>query len=75
MDIDPDTASPLFGKMPGGHAISLAGINYGESVNRCPFVDKGSTAIAWDGSLVPCLPLLHDHTSFLNQLERVSKRT
>jgi MoaA/NifB/PqqE/SkfB family radical SAM enzyme len=74
MDIDPETAGPLFGQMPGGHAMTLAGTNYGESVNRCPFVDKGATAIAWDGSLVPCLPLLHDHTSFLNRLERVSKR-
>jgi len=74
MDIDPDTASRLFGKTLGGHAVTLAGINYGESVNRCPFVDKGSMAIAWNGSLSPCLPLLHDHTSFPNQIERISKR-
>jgi MoaA/NifB/PqqE/SkfB family radical SAM enzyme len=74
VDIDKNTADALFGKMPGGKALILAGMSYGESVNRCPFVDKGSTAIAWDGSLVPCLPLLHDHTSYLNQIQRTSKR-
>ena len=74
VDIDRNTADALFGKMPGGKTLSVAGMNYGESVNRCPFVDRGSTAIAWDGSLVPCLPLLHDHTSYLNQTQRTSKR-
>ena len=74
IDIDRNTTDALFGKMPGGKTLSVAGMNYGESVNRCPFIDRGSTAIAWDGSVVPCLPLLHDHTSFLNQKERVSRR-
>lgn len=74
VDINGDTAEAFFGKMPGGKALTIAGMSYGESVNRCPFVDRGSAAIAWDGSLVPCLPLLHDHTSFLNQIQRTSKR-
>jgi MoaA/NifB/PqqE/SkfB family radical SAM enzyme len=74
IDIDRETADAIFGRIVGGKTMSFAGTGYGESVNRCPFVDRGSTAIAWDGSLVPCLPLLHDHTSFLNRNERASKR-
>jgi Iron-sulfur cluster-binding domain/DGC domain/Thioredoxin domain len=42
--------------------------------DRCPFIDRGATAIAWDGSLTPCLPLLHNHISFLDDRERESKR-
>jgi MoaA/NifB/PqqE/SkfB family radical SAM enzyme len=74
INIDKETTDALFGRMLGGRTLSLAGVSYGESVNRCPFVDRGSTAIGWDGCLVPCLPLLHDHTSFLNRNERASKR-
>jgi MoaA/NifB/PqqE/SkfB family radical SAM enzyme len=74
IDIDGNTADSLFGKVLGAATLSIAGTSFGEPVNRCPFVDRGSTAIAWDGSLVPCLPLLHDHTSFLNHAQRTSKR-
>jgi hypothetical protein len=55
-------------------ALSLGGAEFGEAANRCPFVDRGATAVTWDGSLVPCLLLLHDHISFPNGRERFSKR-
>lgn len=42
--------------------------------DRCPFIERGALAIGWDGSLSPCLPLLHDHNSYLNGLERFSRR-
>ncbi len=74
MDIGPETAPVLFDRIPGGHSTVFAGADHGEFVDRCPFVDRGSTAIAWDGGLAPCLPLLHDHTSFLNHAQRVSQR-
>ena len=41
-----------------------AGINVENSRNRCPFIASGVGAVSWDGSLAPCLPLLHDHTSY-----------
>ncbi len=74
IDIDKNTSNPLFWSVLGGHTLSVAGANFSEATDRCPFVDKGAVAVAWDGSLVPCLALLHDHTSFLNGRERVSKR-
>jgi len=74
IDIDKCTSEPLFWAMLGGHALSLGGAEFGEAANRCPFVDRGATAVTWDGSLVPCLPLLHDHISFPNGRERFSKR-
>jgi MoaA/NifB/PqqE/SkfB family radical SAM enzyme len=32
----------------------------------CPFVEKGSVSIRWDGAISPCLPLLHTHGSYLD---------
>ena len=42
--------------------------------NRCPFIERGSASIAWDGGLSPCLELLHSHTSYLNGAERTTNR-
>ena len=41
---------------------------------RCPFVAADAVAVAWDGSVAPCLPLLRSSTSFLNGAERVARR-
>jgi MoaA/NifB/PqqE/SkfB family radical SAM enzyme len=60
--------------MRAGVSTSLAGGSLAEANDRCPFIERGVTAIAWDGSLSPCLPLLHNHVSFLNEQERVSRR-
>jgi MoaA/NifB/PqqE/SkfB family radical SAM enzyme len=34
--------------------------------NTCPFVEKGSVSVRWDGAISPCLPLLHTHRSYLD---------
>jgi MoaA/NifB/PqqE/SkfB family radical SAM enzyme len=74
IDIDKDTTEPLFWTIRSGHTLTLAGADLAEGKDRCPFINKGATALAWDGSLTPCLPLLHNHTSFMNDQERFSKR-
>jgi len=45
-----------------------------DSIDYCPFVRKGATAIAWDGNVSPCLPLMHQHESYLKEFKRVVKR-
>lgn len=42
--------------------------------NFCPFIEKGTLALSWDGGISPCLPLLHSHTSFLREHKRFSRR-
>ena len=74
MDVDEGTASTWYQVMRSHRNISLAGHNLGDANNRCPFVDAGAAVIGWDGGLSPCLPLLHDHTSYLNDRERCSRR-
>jgi MoaA/NifB/PqqE/SkfB family radical SAM enzyme len=32
----------------------------------CPFHERRSASVRWDGRVGPCLPLLHGHTVFLN---------
>lgn len=40
--------------------------------NFCPFVEAGSASVRWDGAVSPCLPLLHEHESWLGARRRHS---
>jgi MoaA/NifB/PqqE/SkfB family radical SAM enzyme len=49
--------------------LELAGFEANRAVDSCPFIEQGSTAIRWDGSVCPCLPLLHTNQNyFANRL-------
>jgi MoaA/NifB/PqqE/SkfB family radical SAM enzyme len=74
LDVDDATREPLYRVMRGGRSLSLAGISPGETNDYCPFIESGATAIGWDGRLSPCLPLLRNHTSYLDERERFSRR-
>jgi len=56
----------LYPQVPFSHPPQFLG--------SCPFVEAGAIAIGWDGSLSPCLPLLHSSVSFLHGAERVAQR-
>lgn len=43
------------------------------SANLCPFVNKSSISVRWDGNVSPCLSLLHSHTSYLDDTFRTTK--
>ena len=60
----------------GAHNLNLPRTGIDETVrnDRCPFIEKEAGAIGWDGSLSPCLPLLHNHVSYLYDRERTSRR-
>lgn len=58
----------------GGYNLSYNGDYLGRGIDRCPFIEGGATAISWDGSLSPCLPLMHDHDCFLDERRRHSRR-
>jgi MoaA/NifB/PqqE/SkfB family radical SAM enzyme len=40
--------------------------------NSCPFIEKGSTSVRWDGTVSPCLSLLHTHQYYLDDTPRQS---
>ncbi len=57
-----------------GWNLLFGGSNLNEENPCCPFIEDGTTSVGWDGSLSPCLPLLHDHTFFLGDRKRLIKK-
>ena len=41
-----------------------------ETLGTCPFLQRRSASIRWDGRVSPCLPLLHAHTVYVNGCPR-----
>jgi MoaA/NifB/PqqE/SkfB family radical SAM enzyme len=74
IDINAMTREVLYQIMLSGYPLSFAGADLGEGNNRCPFIERGAMAIRWDGEVSPCLPLLHDHKSFMNGYKRSLRR-
>jgi MoaA/NifB/PqqE/SkfB family radical SAM enzyme len=72
MDIDELTVERLARVVAGRGRRSIPGHGPLGRANTCPFVEKGSTSIRWDGAISPCLPLLHTHRSYLDFRPRTS---
>lgn len=48
------------------------GVGYEErSCEYCPFVKEGMCFVKWDGSVVPCMQLLHSSKTFMFDIERM----
>lgn len=73
MDIRPDTTGMLANILKNMNRLELTGSLLNQNTDRCPFVERGSVAIRWDGMVSPCLPLLYTHTHFLDDRERTSR--
>jgi MoaA/NifB/PqqE/SkfB family radical SAM enzyme len=72
MDLDELTIKRLARVAAGRHVRSLPGLTGGADADSCPFVEKGSISVRWDGAISPCLPLLHTHRSYLDFRPRTS---
>ena len=70
----PEPAKPFTGCTAAATTLHLSGDYQGKSMDRCPFIERGVVAIAWDGSLSPCLPLMHNHTSYLDKRRKRHSR-
>jgi MoaA/NifB/PqqE/SkfB family radical SAM enzyme len=67
LDIDSTTGEKILDILKNRHLISIARQEIDTGANRCPFVEKASLSIRWDGAISPCLALLHTHTSYLGK--------
>ncbi len=75
IDLNKDTRAPLYQALLGmRHFGSMSGDGPVGVNDRCPFIQKGTTVIGWDGGLSPCLPLLHNQASYLYRRERFARR-
>ncbi len=70
IDVNTITQDALSKVMGGNYRFTLSGHEINKSNDCCPFVDKGSASIRWDGALSPCLSLLHSHVSYLDDRQR-----
>ena len=55
-------------------------LSYSEEIEEfkalgfCPFVGRGAAAVRWDGSIAPCVPLMHSHKNrILNRRKAVTQ--
>lgn len=64
----------VFSRRSGGPANLPFAREYVIDRPTCPFIERGAGAIGWDGGFSPCLPLLHSHTSYVQDRERFSKK-
>lgn len=63
-----DVLAEIYGRK---YRLELAGYESNRATDSCPFIEQGSTAIRWDGSVCPCLPLLHTNQNYFeNRLRR-----
>jgi len=70
MDVNERTAEALLAVLKGGWRLRLAQRDLERGISLCPFVERGSLSIRWDGRVSPCLPLLHSHESYLDDRHR-----
>lgn len=73
MDIRSDTMDALSNMLKNMNRLELTGSLLNHNTDQCPFVERGSVAIRWDGMVSPCLPLLYTHTHYLDDRKRTSR--
>ena len=73
MDIEPETINALTSVLKDLYRLEFTGSLLNRNMDQCPFVERGSLTIRWDGKVSPCLPLLYTHQHFLGDRERVSR--
>jgi MoaA/NifB/PqqE/SkfB family radical SAM enzyme len=56
------------------HNVRLNGVTLGQERGRCPFIERGSLSIGWDGAVSPCLALMHNYLTYLNGVRRTVRR-
>lgn len=74
MDIGSETGEVFLRALRSGYNVTFAGNNLGITNDVCTFIESGSMAIGWDGSVSPCPPLLYNHTGYLHGKARRSHR-
>ncbi len=74
-DISPEAQKAFQRAFNAGCQVQIAGVKPLRSANRCPFIERGSLSVRWDGQVSPCLALMHDHVSYLDDHPRRSYAT
>jgi MoaA/NifB/PqqE/SkfB family radical SAM enzyme len=73
MDSQPDTVKSLAQVVKDLNRMEWTGSLLNQNTAQCPFIERGSLAVRWDGRVSPCLPLLYTHQHFLGERQRTSR--
>lgn len=70
MDASPEVMQAMERMSLGSDWLQLIPDIHRRPFDTCPFVERGSTSVRWDGKVSPCLALLHEHVSYLRDRRR-----
>ena len=74
IDLNEANQEAIFHSMRYRHNIRWNGVPLGQERGRCPFIERGSLSIGWDGAVSPCLALMHNYITYLNGVRRTVRR-
>ena len=74
MDWNKHTITPLSETLRLHHNVQVHDASLDLPGGRCPFIETGSVAVSWDGSVSPCLALMHSHVTYLQETPRAISR-
>ena len=74
IDLGPDSQDPIVQAIQYRQNVQLNGATLGQERGRCPFIERGSVAVSWDGAVSPCLALMHNYISYLHGRRRLVQR-
>lgn len=73
MEINSQTTGVIATLLKRISRLDFFGSELNQNMDQCPFVERGSMSIRWDGKVSPCLPLLYTHRHYLDERERTSR--
>jgi MoaA/NifB/PqqE/SkfB family radical SAM enzyme len=74
IDARPEYLEPLLGLLRHGGTIDALLGHPEKAYGYCRFVREGSVAVAWDGGISPCIPLMHSYTCYVLGREKAIRR-
>ena len=70
LDAWPENLEPLLELLRYGGTIDPIVGHQEKAYGYCRFVREGAVAIAWDGRVSPCIPLMHSYTCYVREREK-----
>jgi MoaA/NifB/PqqE/SkfB family radical SAM enzyme len=74
IDLDEASQDAIIQAIRHRNNIRWNGVTLGQDRGRCPFIEQGAVAVSWDGSVSPCLALMHPYDTFLHNRPRSVER-
>lgn len=68
-----ETKDALVEAFRSGYNVNFAGSSFAGANDVCNFIESGALAVAWNGAVSPCLPLMHTHTHLIKGHWRMSR--